>query len=264
MLSNNEQRERKSRIAAIAVTILVHALILISLIFFSLHTRIPLTEEESVQISFGYNNDSFVDTQQLVPTLTPNSLLQTGQKQVENQMITKKDAEPTAIEKSIKKTVNPETAAVGKPTAIVETPHEQTIIRKPKTSVKSNTTSTPNNQSVTAKPSGQGIPGETQLSPKSNNNDGKVSGVSFELGGRGSLSLQKPVFNPPVEGKIIVTIIVNREGKVIFASAATKGTTISDYRVREQAEIIARKAVFAPNKNAPAEQRGTITYVFVK
>jgi periplasmic protein TonB len=264
MLSNSEQRERKSRIIAIAGTILVHALILVLLLFLALRSRMLIQEDETVQVNFSYNNDSLLETQPIVPALPPDSIIQPIQNKAEIQMITKKDAEPTAIEKNKKKTVISETAYVGKPTAIVETPHEQTIIRKPETPIKSNKTSAANNQNVAAKPSDQGKPGETPLSPKSNNNGGTVSGVSFDLDGRGSVFLQKPIFNPPVEGKIIVTIIVDKEGKVIFASASSKGTTISDYKLRQQAENAARKSLFAPDKNAPGEQHGTITYVFVK
>jgi len=264
MLSNNEQRERNSRIAAIAGTILVHALILISLMFLALHVQMPLPEEASVEVNFSYNNDSPGDDQPQIPALSPDAMQHPGQNTTEEQMGTKKDELSAASEKNKQKTVKPETAPVGKPTAIVETPHELTIIRKAVDPGKSTRTSSGGNQVVIAKPDVKVKPGETALSPEYNDNDGKGNSVSFELGGRGSSSFQKPVFNSPVEGKIIVSIIVDRDGKVIYASAGAKGSTISDIKIRQQAENAARKSRFAPDANAPQEQRGTITYIFVK
>ena len=90
------------------------------------------------------------------------------------------------------------------------------------------------------------------------------SGISYDLGGRGARSLPKPTYNSPEQGKIVVSIIVNRQGQVTSASAGAKGTTISEINLRQQAENTARKTVFEPNADAPEEQRGTITYVFVK
>jgi protein TonB len=257
MLSNSEQRERKSRIIAIAGTILLHALILTCLILLHLHARIPLRENESVQINFNYNNDSLADSQEQAPAFVPDSLPQPEQIKPDNQMITKNDDQSATIEKNTKKIAKPETTPVGKPTAIVETPHERTIIRKPDPGNTPKASSTVN-QFVTRNPD------EAPSSQQVTNTDRKLKGVSFDLEGRGSIFLQKPIFDPPVEGKIIVTIIVERQGKVIFASAGSKGTTISDYKLRQQAENAARKSLFAPDKNAPTEQRGTITYVFVK
>ena len=92
----------------------------------------------------------------------------------------------------------------------------------------------------------------------------KGNGISFDLGGRGARSLPKPTYNSPEQGKIVVSIKVNRQGQVTYASAGAKGTTISEINLRQQAENAARKTVFAPDADAPEEQRGTITYVFVK
>jgi hypothetical protein len=89
-------------------------------------------------------------------------------------------------------------------------------------------------------------------------------GISYDLGGRGARSLPKPTYNSPEQGKIVVSIKVNRQGQVTYASAGAKGTTISEINLRHQAENTARKTVFEPDADAPEEQRGTITYVFVK
>jgi outer membrane biosynthesis protein TonB len=88
-------------------------------------------------------------------------------------------------------------------------------------------------------------------------------GISFDLTGR-TARLQKPSYNSNEEGKIVVTIKVNRQGKVTSAVAGARGTTISEISLRQQAENAALKTVFSSNSDAPEEQRGTITYVFKK
>lgn len=93
---------------------------------------------------------------------------------------------------------------------------------------------------------------------------GTGSGVSYDLGGRPARMLQKPFYDSPEQGKIVVTIKVNKQGKVTYASAGAKGTTITEIGLRQQAENAARKTVFAVDENAPEEQKGTITYVFKK
>jgi outer membrane biosynthesis protein TonB len=93
---------------------------------------------------------------------------------------------------------------------------------------------------------------------------GVGSGISADLGGRPARSFGKPFYNSPEQGKIVVSIKVNKQGKVTYAAAGAKGTTISEIGLRQQAENAARKTVFAPDDNAPDEQRGTITYNFRK
>ncbi len=98
----------------------------------------------------------------------------------------------------------------------------------------------------------------------SGSGSGNGNGISFDLGGRPARSLQKPFYNSPEQGNIVVTIKVNKQGKVTYASAGAKGTDISEIGLRQQAENAALKTVFAPDENAPDEQRGTITYKFKK
>jgi outer membrane biosynthesis protein TonB len=90
------------------------------------------------------------------------------------------------------------------------------------------------------------------------------NGVSYDLGGRKAASLQKPLYNSDDQGVVVVSIKVNKLGKVTYASAGAKGTTISELGLRKQAENAALHTVFSPDENAPDEQRGTITYKFVK
>lgn len=93
------------------------------------------------------------------------------------------------------------------------------------------------------------------------NGDGK--GVSFNLGGRGAKELVPPTASNNTPGKIVVEIIVDKEGNVVRAKAGVRGTTISNTNLYRKCEQAARKCKFAADSNAPEEQKGTITYRFV-
>lgn len=262
MLSNNEQKERKSRIAALAGTIVFHAIMLVVLLLLAFHTPLPLPGEEGVEVNLGYSDEGMGDIQPEIPALAPKAAPQPKQAKADDEFVTEKSEEAPAITKEKKKTIKP--VPVVKPTPAVETPKEPVVNQKALYPGKSTTTSPGGNQGVTGKPGDQGNPNGTPGSPNYTGGGGKGNGISFDLGGRGSRSLPKPTYNSPEQGKIVVSIKVNREGRVTYASAGAKGTTISEINLRQQAESAARKTLFAADADAPEEQRGTITYVFVK
>lgn len=262
MLSNNEEKERKSRIAAIAGTVLFHAIMLAVLLLLAFHTPLPLPGEEGVEVNLGYSDDGMGNIQPEVPDQAPKAAPKQSQNNPDEQLVTENTEEAPAIDKNKKKSVKP--APVVKPTPVVEKPKVPTVNQKAMYPGKSTKTAAGGNEGITGKPGDQGNPNGIAGSPNYTGNGGKGNGISFDLGGRGSRSLPKPTYNSPEQGKIVVSIKVNREGKVTYASAGAKGTTISEINLRQQAESAARKTLFAADADAPEEQRGTITYVFVK
>ncbi len=264
MLSNNEQKERKSRIAAISGTILFHVIVVIALLFLAFRTPLPLPGEEGVEVNIGNSDQGMGDIQPEVPAQAMAAAAKQNQSKADEQLVTEEtDETPVIVKKKINKP-KPTPTPVVKKQPVVETPPEPTVNPKAMYPGKSSSTSTGGNQGVTGKPGDQGKENGTAGSPNYDGSGGKGNGISFDLGGRGSRSLPKPTYNSPEQGKIVVSIKVDREGKVTYASAGAKGTTISEINLRQQAESAARKTLFAPDKDAPEEQRGTITYVFVK
>lgn len=85
-------------------------------------------------------------------------------------------------------------------------------------------------------------------------------GNNWKLAGRSLKSLPKPSNNFKEAGKIVVTIQVNSEGKVISAKAGAEGSTIYNYEQLQMAEKAAYRAEFSPSENKI--QVGTITYTF--
>jgi len=110
----------------------------------------------------------------------------------------------------------------------------------------------------------QGVP--TGSVDSKNRGDGSGlgnQGISYDLGGRGFQSLPKPNYDYNEGGKVVVEVSVDRTGKVIQARPGITGsTTLDDYLLKVAREA-ALKARFEAKSDAPAVQKGTITYNFV-
>jgi len=88
-------------------------------------------------------------------------------------------------------------------------------------------------------------------------------GISYDLGGRGFQSLPKPNYDYQGEGKVVVEVSVDRSGKVIQARPGITGSTTLDDYLLKVAKEAALKARFEAKSDAPAVQKGSITYNFV-
>ena len=88
-------------------------------------------------------------------------------------------------------------------------------------------------------------------------------GISYDLAGRGIQKLPRPKYDYQADGKVVVEVSVDRSGKVIQAVTGAKGsTTLNEYLLRVAREA-ALEAQFEAKSNAPAVQKGTITYTFI-
>lgn len=91
---------------------------------------------------------------------------------------------------------------------------------------------------------------------------GNQGNISYELGGRGFQSLPKPNYDYQGEGRVVVEVSVDRSGKVTQANPGVKGSTTLDEYFLKVAKEAALKARFDRKADAPAVQKGTITYNF--
>jgi TonB family protein len=82
------------------------------------------------------------------------------------------------------------------------------------------------------------------------------------LDGRSVLSLPKPEYTNQVEGDVVVEVTVDKDGRVIQATPGYRGSTTLDENLLQLAKKAALIARFDRNPNAPAVQKGTITYKF--
>ncbi|MFT4754225.1 MAG: protein TonB [Salibacteraceae bacterium] len=84
---------------------------------------------------------------------------------------------------------------------------------------------------------------------------------NYSLDGRAALTKPKPVYDCQEEGKVVVDIKVDRNGKVVYASVG-KGTTNTAECLTQKALDAAYKTKWQAKNGAPIEQRGRITYDF--
>jgi TonB family protein len=86
---------------------------------------------------------------------------------------------------------------------------------------------------------------------------------TYNLSGRSVVGgFPLPAYNNQNQGKVVVEVTVNQEGKVTAASAIGKGSTTQDAILWKAAKEAAMKTRFSVKKDAPISQIGTITYVF--
>ncbi|MGQ1911753.1 energy transducer TonB family protein [Marinifilum sp. RC60d5] len=90
------------------------------------------------------------------------------------------------------------------------------------------------------------------------------SSVYYSLEGRHKIYLPIPVFKCEGEGKIVVQITVNRSGKVIDAKVLEKESGVKDECLFEAAIGASYKTKFNVSSSSPIQQKGSITYHFVR
>lgn len=85
---------------------------------------------------------------------------------------------------------------------------------------------------------------------------------NYMLGGRKALDKIKYVQDCNESGTVVVSIEVDRSGKVISATAGVKGTTNNSECLKDPARRAALNTRFNPDEKAPAKQIGKIIYRF--
>ncbi|WP_374174110.1 energy transducer TonB [Flavobacterium tructae] len=107
---------------------------------------------------------------------------------------------------------------------------------------------------------GNGIGTGSGYGPGSGGGSGGGSGYS--LNGRKALSKPAPKYTCNEEGKVVVEVTVDQNGKTISATAGIKGTTNTASCLLEQAKIAALNTKWSADDKAAAKQVGKIIYNF--
>ncbi len=106
-------------------------------------------------------------------------------------------------------------------------------------------------------PNGQ--PGVKRYGP----GGGTGNNISYNLSGRQARFMPKPAYPGNEGGIVVVEVTVDKLGKVSAVRTGIFGSTSSDPDLLEAAAKAAKSATFNVDDNAPAFQKGTITYHFV-
>jgi hypothetical protein len=88
------------------------------------------------------------------------------------------------------------------------------------------------------------------------------SNIIYYLDNRYHVSLPIPVYLAQGGGKIIIEIVVDRQGKVIQATPKA-GQKILDEQIIIYAQTAALRTLFNADAKAPSTQKGTIHYTFI-
>ena len=114
---------------------------------------------------------------------------------------------------------------------------------------------------------------QTAAQPSANFDEGHASGntmscssdgePSARLAGRNVVgSLPLPDYGVQKSGRVVVRILVDRDGNVTDAIPGIEGTSVTDRSLWAAAKKAALQAHFTANPKAPLSQEGTITYIF--
>lgn len=254
-------KENKYKVSGIAGTIIFHVALLALLFLLALRTPLPLPGEEGVEVSLGYQEEGsgLIQPDKIKPIQRIEPI---PQKSEPKEILTQEIEEAPALteEKEEQPIQKEQEEEEKKPLPKEEPKVNPRALYTPDKSDQDET----GNQGSGSEMADQGKESGSNESKKDEGVAGMGEGISFKLEGRGSILLPKPAYESMEQGKVVVKIWVNKQGKVTRALPGVQGTTITDQRLRQLARDAALKAVFTPDPNASDIQVGTITYNFLR
>ncbi|MFW6218908.1 MAG: hypothetical protein ACOC3S_02195 [Bacteroidota bacterium] len=247
-------------------TLLFHLGLVILFLIAGFHTPLPLPAEEGILVNFGNSPTGRGNIEPAAAEPVPTEP-QPEQEIPEETPMTQDFEDAPAIdtkqESKPKETPKPEESKPKetKPEEPEEEPRE--VNRRALYPGKNANTGQTGSEGET---SGEGNQGNPFGSPDSDNhaegNSQGTGGISFSLAGRNPVRLPKPEYNYQVEGKVVVEVIVDKQGNVTKATPGVRGSTTLDSYLLNVAEKAALRAKFDRKPDAPLYQKGTITYLF--
>ena len=95
-----------------------------------------------------------------------------------------------------------------------------------------------------------------------NGGTGNGGGISYSLSGRSAVDLSRPEKGIQASGKVVVAILVDRDGNVIQAYPGVQGSTTTNQMLYEAAQKAAMSTKFNISPNSAERQKGQLTYIF--
>ena len=255
--------KNKNKIFGIIATIVFHAVAVVLLLTLCFRTPLPLPGEAGVEVNLGMYAAA-MNQQTSEPASIPEEKVEKQEEKAEEtEDILSEDEEIPYIEEK-KEEVEEETE---EPEKIEEVIEEEVVEEIPVVNQRAIFQVPKNNTNVTSegKDEGSGEQGSANGLKDINRyegNGGSGVGPAYDLGGRGAKSISSPNKDFNEEGKIVVDIWVDKEGRVQRAEIG-RGTTIINETMRRSALTAASNSIFNKDDKATDLQRGTITYTFI-
>ncbi len=265
---NEKARHRKGIIG----TVIFHTAVVIFFILAGFTKPKELPGEEGILVNFGYDETGFgqiepAERQELQESESSSSASRSTEESQEEIMTqdfeeapvseqqANEDEEEERLEENISEQEHVEEEEQ-------ETEQEPTIDESALYSGRTDNEEA-GNEGISEGEGNQGsITGEENVNNYADANSRGGDGISFSLAGRNPQVLPKPEYQFQKEGKVVVEIKVNQEGKVITAIPGVKGSSTLDSYLLKVAKKAALRSSFNRDPNAPNVQKGTITYYF--
>jgi TonB family protein len=252
--------ERQRNTTAAAGTVIFLGLLLILLLLLSMSRPYPPPPEFGVEVNLGTSIDGMGNIQPETPTQAPRPV--TRPQPTQENLATQTDSDfamPTTPTPRTPRPTPPQEEVQPQPVEPQQPQVNQAALFPPRNPAQSG------NEGTTGRPGDQGQPdGSRDATAYSGTPGSGGGGISFSLTGRQSTSLVTPEYDSPDQGTVVVRIWVNPDGVVIRAEAGQRGTTVNDRTLWRTAEAAALRSRFSPDRNAPDQQVGTITYRFMR
>ena len=277
--------DNKSKIGALATSLLFHGGILALFLLFSFKVDKPLVpEDEGIMVSLGSvedggNSNELADigdppiehpVTKTVPSATEEKVYDADEESETD--ITSKQNEENKKKSDVKPPVENQTQKqTENKTQTQNKTQEERKVDQNALFKKSNKTGNPNGNEggdPNSPGKGNGNKSGNEGMPNGDPNgdpDGKGKGDKGDGNGRINLTGRKLIEMPSSDcggqstGKVVIKIFVDRSGKVVDAKIDPR-TTNPDSKTKECCRLNSKKARFAPNPEAEEIQEGTITY----
>ena len=255
-IRDREKQEKVSRWTGVGLTVALHIVLALILIFSNLTYLYPPPPEMSFLVDFTDEEEEIAKIIESPEGREPEAENVDPEKPVE---LVQRSESPNV---STKPNLTPATKPDPHGDVEVPTPKQEEPALDPRATfpgmAKKDTSLTAPHSSTEASSTfkaGQ---------PDGNIKDGKTTGsASASVQGRSVIgSLPKPAYNAQKEGIVVVAIKVDQYGQVKEAIAGANGTTVTDKELWAAARAAAMKAHFNQSTDAPVVQEGTITYKF--
>ena len=250
-----EQTRKKSVVAGVVAAVVFHACILAVLFFTGLKYIYPPPAETGIEISFEEERQ-----QETIETVSGTAPRSPAVRPQEDVRLARASQAPYEGEKP-----NEAEEAVNDDFGDVETPDPRPETEKKEIDKRALFPSADNKaakDTLAAQTSAfiaeALAPGHPQGNTENARNE---DSPNVNLPGRKLMGeLPEPEDDMMKEGKVVVSIWVDSNGKVTRAVAGAPGTTLNDHRIWKAAEEAAMKARF--DASTDISQEGTITYIY--
>lgn len=261
---NSEGKNEKiDKALAAVITLIIHAGLLLFLLWYIIITPIPpypeppAPELELDLAAGGGGSAARVEAVNISKQATTDTKVKTD---VTNTPTVNNNVEPTAPIPSGKSTIIPKKIdTVPKPQEpSVELVNIENKFKNAKSSGGSNTGQGQQGSGGGGTGAGQG----SGVGPGIGAGSGGGKGFGYDLNGRQLEVRPRLVTNNPEQGQIVVGITVDQDGNVTEATPGVKGTTITDASLYLLVKDAALKTKFNKSPDGTPEQYGTITFNF--